>query len=237
MEAKRRTEEMEAYALVLEQYRFRQYSEVMLKCNEVIKNQPSNHLLAKYYFLKALATGGLDSYSGQRDNYIAALEEVMNLFPGTEEYDKAEEMLKILRGNFESAPAEDVEVTEDSPFTLDAEGDHYFVVVFTKGTASFNTVKSSIANFNTTMYGSANLKTSSNLIDREHHLVLVKTFGNQTEAEEYYRTFTGNEEIVGDINTDDFTRLLITKKNYVTLFKEKNLEEYVQFFESNYLND
>ena len=237
MEAKKRAEEMEDYALVLEKYRFRQYSEVMISCNEVISKEPSNHLLAKYYFLKALATGGLDSYSGQRDNYIAALEVVVNLFPDTEEFDKAEEMLKILRGDFESAPSEDVETTDDSPFVLDSEGDHYFVVLFTKGTASFNTVKSAIANFNSAMYGSASLKTSSNLIDREHHLVLVKTFKGQPEGEEYYQTFTRNEEIVGDINTENFDKMLITKKNYVTLFKEKNIEAYIEFFNENYLSD
>lgn len=237
MEAKKRSEEMDEYALILDQYRMRMYQEVLLQCNEVIKNQPSNHLLPKYYFLKALATGGMDSYSGQRDNYIAALEEVMSLFPDTEEYDKADEMLKILRGNFESGPEEEVEAAKDSPFVLDPGSDHYFIVIFTKGTASFNDVKASIANFNTKMYASSSLRTSSNLIDREHHLVLVKTFDSQAEAEEYYRTFSNDDELVADINSDNFDRFLITKKNYVTLFKEKDIEAYAAFFQENYLSD
>lgn len=236
LEAKQRAEEVEAYGNVLEMYRMRRYNEVLIACNEVIKNEPSNHLIPKYYFLKAMATGGMDSYSGQRDNYIAALEEVMEKFPDTEEYEKADEMLKILRGNFESGPQEDPEVTEDSPFIFDADADHYFIVIFTKGTASFNAVKASISDFNSNLFTSENLKTSSNLLDREHHLVLVKNFDNQAMAENYYRAFIANEEFVADINTDGFTKLLISKKNYVTLFKEKLIDEYVSFFEANYLN-
>ena len=237
MEAMRMAEEMEAYAIVLDQFRMRNYSEVILRSNKVINENPSNHLLPKYYFLRALATGGMDSYSGQRDNYIAALEEVTRLFPETEEYSKADEMLKILRGDFESGPSEDPknETALDSPFDVDPGSEHYFVVIFNKGTASFNQVKSSISDFNGQSYGSANLKTSSNLIDRDNHLVLVKSFANQSEAEEYYKTFTGNKDLLAGINVDGFDRMLISKKNYVTLFKEKNIDVYRSFFEQNYL--
>jgi len=236
MEALRIAEEVEAYSEVLNIYRLRSYGEVITRTNQVINQEPENHLIAKYYFLKALATGGMDSYSGQRDNYIAALEEITRLFPETEEAIKAEKMLKQLRGDFESGPSEEpVEEILDSPFEVDPDADHYFVVVFDKNQGSFNEVKNAISNFNTSFYGSDNLRTSSNLIDRDHHLVLVKSFQNQPIAEEFYKTFIQDQTVVASINVDGFDKMLISKKNYVTLFKEKDIDAYKSFFSQNYL--
>ncbi len=236
MEALRTSQEVEAYAAVLEIYRVRNYSDVIIRSNRVIEQEPENHLIPKYYFLKALATGGMDSYSGQRDNYIAALEEITRLFPDTEEAIRADEMLKQLRGDFESGPSEEPkEELIDSPFTYEPESDHYFVVVFNKDQGSFNEVKNAISNFNTSFYGSSNLKTSSNLIDRDHHLVLVKSFTTAAEAEEYYKTFIADQTLLSAINIDGFDKMIISKKNYVTLFKEKNIELYKTFFAQNYL--
>ncbi len=239
VEAIKKAEEAEAYKEVLALYRERSFAEVITRSTLVIDKDKENHLVAKYHMLKALSIGELDKYSGQRDNYIAELEEIVRLYPGTEEEAKSADMLRILRGGLESGPEEKEEEEPeeelvDSPFEEDDAGDHFFAVVFNKERANFNEIKNKVSDFNSEYYGSLNLKVTSNLIDRERQIVISKTFNGKAEAMEYYNTFIADDAGLADINNSGFDRFVITKRNYVTLFKEKNLEVYLQFFEQVY---
>ncbi len=50
-------EERKAYEATYKNYSRRQYNDVMLTCNTVIRDEPNNNYLSKYYLIKALTIG------------------------------------------------------------------------------------------------------------------------------------------------------------------------------------
>lgn len=238
VEAMKKAEEETAYLEVLQQYRERKYTEVIQQSSAVISGEPGNHLIAKYYLLRAMSTGALDRQTGERDNYIAQLREVVEKFPDTEEGIRAKEILDILLGGvvLESGePDAPKEEEKKANYIFEEQGEYYFALVFNRDRGNFNEIKARVSDFCSQAYASAGLKTSSNLIDKDKHIVIVKTFNGKAEAMEFYLTFTSNQEALKELNTEGYERFVITKKNYVTLFKEKDLPGYITFFGENYL--
>jgi len=240
IEAMRQAEEVAAYEIVLNQYRNRLFPEVLAACTNVIETRKDNHLVPKYHFLKALTIGNLDKQTGNRDNYISELKAVYALYPETEEGLRAKEILDILMSemNKESGPeegeVEEEEPIEDDLYVLDPAAEHYFAVVFNRDRGSFNEVKATISDFSSQSYNSLALKVSSNLLDKDRHIVLAKPFKDMAEATEYYNTFIADQGALKELNAGGYERFVISKKNYVALFKDKNLEKYLSFFNANY---
>ena len=90
--------------------------------------------------------------------------------------------------------------------------------------------------FNSAFYASKRLKVTSNLIDRANQVVLTKSFRNSEEAMGYYEVFTSNREDLIDINSSGYDLVVISNENYVTLFKNKDIQGYVKFFSEQYLS-
>lgn len=238
VEAMKKSEEETAYLAALQQFRDRNYPEVIQRSGMVISDEPGNHLLPKYYFLRAMATGAIDKQTGERENYIARLKEVVEKFAETEEGIRAKEFLDILLGGVAkegAAPEVPVEEEKKAEYTFEEQGEYYFAIVFNRDKGNFNEIKARISDFCAEAYASAGLKTSSNLIDKDKHIVIVKTFDGMANAMEFYLTFTANKESLTELNKEGFDRFIITKKNYVTLFKEKDLPGYLTFFAENYM--
>ena len=115
--------------------------------------------------------------------------------------------------------------------------EHYFAVVIPVSEGGSDKTKADLADFNRQFFASANLKVTSNLLDRENQLVLVKAFPRKDRAMDYYKVLTANRESMIDLNTSGFRMFVIHTENYVELFKGKDIEGYGQFFDALYLRD
>lgn len=237
---KQKARELQAYEDLYMKYTRKQYLPVIQETKAVIDNEPENHLLCKHRFLRAVCIGNMDRMTGQRQNYIDALREITEVCGGSEEAIRAEELLQQLgdeSGTSDVVPEpEEVkpEVPEDSPFTYDERAQHYFALVFNMDRANINQVKSTIADFNKKYFNSSNLVTAANLLGREKHIVLVKSFNQLPEGKSYLSTFANNKEELKAYNESGFETYLISKANYLQLFKTKDLDGYRVFFEVNY---
>jgi hypothetical protein len=105
------------------------------------------------------------------------------------------------------------------------------------GEGSGNKAKAQASDFNSAFYASKGLKVTSNLIDRSTQVVLVKSFANKGEGMGYYNIFTSNREDLIELNSSGYDMVLISNENYVTLFKNKDLAGYVEWFSGQYLSD
>jgi hypothetical protein len=76
---------------------------------------------------------------------------------------------------------------------------------------------------------------TANLIDRNHQIVLIKSFPRQDKGMEYHEIFTSNREDLITLNSSGYTMFLISSENYVELFKSKDTDGYLAFFEEFYL--
>lgn len=238
----KKAEESQEYERILGLYYQRAYLEVILQTSEKITAEPENHLLCKYRLLKAQSTGYMDGMTGMRENYLEALKEITSLCAGSEEAAFAAELLKKLsqeQAATQEAPTPEetaeqpVETAEESLFTYDDAARHYFMVVVPLGSGDINAMKADLSDFNTANFKTLALKVSSNMLDKDHQVILIKTFNKISDAEVFYKTISSNTAFAPIIE-QGFAYSLISKENYVTLFKNKQIDAYQNFFTTSY---
>ena len=229
----------EVYESLLSRYYTKDYQRVLLDIDEVVAADSVNFFACKYTLLRAQCVGGLTSYSGDRTPYFEALQGVVADCPDTEEAAFAQDIMRKLgvelgpeaRGGKEQDPE-----PEASPFEIQPNNEHFFAIFIPVGEGSGNKAKAQASDFNSAFYASKGLKVTSNLIDRSTQVVLVKSFANKGEGMGYYEIFTSNREDLIELNSSGYDMVLISNENYVTLFKNKDLSGYVEWFAGQYLS-
>lgn len=234
-------EQRQEYEILLQRYYGKAYQEVLLACNEVINYDMSNHYLCKYRLLKAQCVGALSSFTGgDRRAYFEALGILIIECPESEEAAFAQELLSLLNAGkgpkqeeTKEEPEEQKEVLwEHKPYL-----EHYFGMLVPVGRGNVEEVRASIADFNSEFFGSKELKVTANLINRNFQIVLVKDFKRQDYSLDYYEVFRGNETILKTINTSGYQMFTISTENYIALFKNKEMDDYISWFEKVYLTE
>jgi tetratricopeptide (TPR) repeat protein len=240
---KKRLEEMEAYEGIFRLYRQRDYTEVLVACLDVMNNQPMNRYIAKYHLLRAMAIAG----KKDRPNFISALQEIVRKHPGTEEEIEAKRLLGILQsGSIAEAVSdstgidekEEIEVKEDKPkgdYVAKDDMDHYFAMLIPNKGSTMSEYKVKVADFNSEFFRSEPLKVTNSFIDADSQILLVRTFASKEKGMSYLNAFISEKNILSEINESGFETFIITSKNFATLFKSKDIEGYLEFFETNYL--
>lgn len=234
----KRSEEAAAYETELNKYYQRRYQEVITNTDSVIRTEPDNHLICKYKLLNARATGNMDGFFGMRDNYIDRLQKLIQECPDTEEAAYAQEQLDQLseekkEPKKEDKKEEEEEEVSDSPFVYKESSRHYFMMILPVKGSNVNNVKAELSDFAKGSFGSMGLKVSSNLIDRDNQVVLVKTFNRLDDGTSFLTAFEGSDD-VKQSKEGGYPYSLISKENYVTLFKTKDVDGYQKFFKENY---
>jgi len=223
----KRKEESSFYEEVFGKFRTRSYGEVIMASNQVISGEPENHLVKKYYMLRAMSIGGMKDGDGMKN----ALKEIQTKFPNTEESKRAGELLAALSSvDLGNAPEESEKQTNyKSPGK-----EHYFILLFPKGKGSLNTIKSKVSDFNKKFFRNDNMKVTATLLDPNTQMVQVNLFESKERVEEYISVFEQTKEELRGVNDQGFEYYPIAPDNFATLFKTKDLVGYKAFFEANY---
>ncbi len=235
-------EERLAYEALLQRYYAKAYQEVLMACGEIIKYNQSNHYYCKYLILKAQSTGALSARTGgDRSGYFSELQYVIRNCPDSEEEEYARELLlaldpSSLRGGKDEADASEPEavdvVWEHKPYL-----EHYFGILVPVGRGNVEELKATISDVNASFYESKNLRVTANLINRNFQIILVKDFKRQDYSLEYFDVFQANTSMLEAINSSGYRSFTITTENYISLFKNKEMDSYIDWFEEVYLTD
>lgn len=244
--------EKSIYEETYKKYNRRQYTDVLIVCNTVIQEEPDNNFLSKYYLVKALTVGERKD-AGSYENL---LREIIAKFKGTPEAEKASELLgelnKVKSELARNQKNEDSDDTSDQTsdadagdeaieeatamFNYETESEHFFALIFPKADGDATTLKETISDFNTAFFRNANLRSTNSFIDRDHQIIIIRSFSNASAAMDYYNTFMINDEVLAEINAvQSYQKFVISTKNFTVLFRNKNAEVYQQFFQSKYL--
>ena len=239
-EEQRRLEELAAYeAHVIRYYSQKDYQQILSEINLTLDTVPEHTQLCRYRFLRAQCIGWLDGMSRGRQNYISALKEVVASCDSSEQAIAAQEILSGLGEAGEKKEKRDIVPTmpEMGNFTDKPVLEHYLGVVIPVEDGGAEKAKAALSDFNRQFFASANLKVTSNLLDRENQLVLVKQFVRKDRAMDYYKVLTSNRESMIEFNTSGYKSFVIHTENYVELFKGKDVDGYLRFFDQYYLRD
>lgn len=226
---KQRIADEQQYQDVYNKYKQRRYNEVLTNCNRIIADNADNFFIVEYYFLKALVAGRLQ----QMEAFKNGMQLVVDKYKGHELATEAQGYLDRMN-NIQAA---NDEPEQEFPYTYNAPEQHYFILVFPKTQGqTITNLRSSISNFNSSYFGTANLNTSTSFIDVKNQVqvVLVKPFDNAKKAKDYYIAFKTNTSQLKNINTK-FEFYTISQSNYPLLYQHKDLAQYKAFYEANYL--
>lgn len=218
------------YSKVFQLYSERKYKEVVSECDKEIKDT-TNPLTCKYRFLKANALGML--YANKKDSLFIiedALEDIVSGCKDSPYEEVAQASLDKLRNINSLNDAK----SGKSTYIYAPEIQHYLVLVIPNGKGNSMKIKTAVSDFNRTSFAADNLKTSSSFLDLDNQLVLVKSFPNKDAAMDYYTAFKVNKTQLKGFNTK-LVFFVITAKNYASFFIEKKIDEYLKFFNENYL--
>lgn len=243
-EEQRRIDELAAYeAHLIRYYAQKDYQPLLTEINALLDTVPNHTQECRYRFLRAQCIGWLDGRVRGRDNYIAALQEVVASCDSSDQAVAAAEILAGLGvgGGDKPGKGDKADAVPEMPdfgnFTDKPVLEHYLAVVIPVREGGSDKTKASLSDFNRQYFASANLKVTSNLLDRENQLVLVKQFARKDRALDYFRVLTTNRESMIDLNTSGFKMFVIHTENYVELFKGKDIEGYLRFFQQVYLGE
>lgn len=238
--SKRLAEDQSLYESTYTQYRRRQYNDALYTCNTVIDEQPDNHFMPKFYLLKALVI----AQKKDATSYKNTLHEIIEKFPGTDEAEKAKELLGAIGETLrtpakeekkeEEKPREEIE-DKPSPYVFDGKASHFFALVFPSKGIDATALKSSIADFNSQYFRNKDIKVTNSFINADNQILILRSFGDVEEAMDYYNTFVNNNTLLKDVNGAGHDRFVISTKNFTTLFKEKEVPVYLDFYNENYL--
>lgn len=238
--AMRMSQDQTLYETAYNQYSRRQYSDALFTCNNVINEQPENQFLPKFYLVKALVIAQRKDV----EPYKSTLREIITKFPGTDEAAKAEELLGIFGETVEKKPEAVLEEKQEpikeapktpSAYAYDEKSSHFFALVFPNKGVNANDLKNTISDFNSASFGSKDIKITNSFINSDNQILILRSFADAAEAMDYYNTFIKNKTKLTDVNAQGYDRFIISTKNFTTLFKQKEVQEYMIFFQENYL--
>ncbi|MFL5753813.1 MAG: hypothetical protein ACJ76F_10435, partial [Bacteroidia bacterium] len=232
-----RKSEVEAfYTATYKSYTENNFNEALSKSTYALSRYGKNDFTARFAFLRALSTGRIQPV----DSLEKALRYVIVKFPKDPVYEPAKAMLDAIakQKNPDAPPVKDsaqqqsVAVTDS--FRLDDSAEHYWVIALPNGKGDPTQMRNQISDFDNMYYSTAGLKTMAVPLGN-YVMVTVKSLKNKTEAMAYHNLILSKNEAIKNMPKELCLTFAITADNLAKLIKNKNINDYNNFFGKYYL--
>ncbi|MGB3948061.1 MAG: hypothetical protein WBM13_08750, partial [Bacteroidia bacterium] len=210
------------------------YTAALSNCMYADSSFAKSTLMPQFAFVKALCIGRTQDINA----FERALTNVVIKYPKEPVKDRAQDMLDLIRKQkgaetvvTDSTKTVVVDTTQNkSKFIFKEDGDYYWVTIVQNGKGDMNKFKTSIANINSQSFSNQLLNVSSVFLDINNQLLSVKSFAGKEKAMQYYNFYKGNDLAFKDLAPGSYQSFIISAENYVIFYKDKNIDEYQQFF-------
>ena len=245
-------ESAKGYEQAYEAYYSGNYSQARELIFATLEKYPLTRNTEKLLLLNAMVTGKQES----REQFKSKLEEFIQNAKEQELITLAKAMLQPLLTSEElaakSGPSavaqEDLapkkeEVKEnvaenlvkESPYKATDDQTHIFVVALTP--SEVETAKNLLGDleaFHTQSFGNARLRTGNMNLSAQLSIFIISPFSNAEKAMDYLKTFQEKFTSIGLKEEVKANSFFISIENFQVLNKNKDLEEYLQFFTATY---
>lgn len=217
------------------------YEDAKANCEKAERDYSKSKLMPNFAFIKALCIGRTQDI----DAFEAALNQVVIKYAKDPVKQKAQDILDAIKkqkaaGIVANVPVKDstkaiaVDSVKPQKFVFKEDGEYFWVIIIDNGKGNINKFKQKLSNANTESFGTMDLSISSIFLDVQHQLVSVKTFDGKEPAMNYYNYFKDRPQTFTDLQAGTYQSFIISAENYTTFYKDKNMEEYQQFFNQYY---
>ncbi len=216
----------EAYQL----YEKGEYAKAEQLVSASMLENPDNSFADNMALLRALITGKREN----ADQYQLALQNFLEKYPESDLQEYATQLLENAR-NFDTKLA----ALKGAQYIPEFKERHSFIVLYKNVKNLSSTLSKAIDTFNKVHFPGQKLTTANLMLENGRVMVLVEDFPDMATAQEYYRKFNSDispiEELSPEFRENVNQNFVITEDNLNILYKTKDIENYLRFFEKNYM--
>ncbi len=111
---------------------------------------------------------------------------------------------------------------------------HFYVLLYPSGNQLSDELPNMMDQYNEQNFPGRDLNIGNLILNDDYSLVLINEFENQSDAEAYYQSINGDDSPLSEYSSYKLYNFVITKDNFQILYQTKGLQEYLNFFETNY---
>ena len=113
---------------------------------------------------------------------------------------------------------------------------HFVVVIFQNigGAIDPTKYKTKLSNFNSTNYGSKGIQVQELLFGPRNKIFILRSFANKSEALSYNSNLYDNDDVYGNVSTDEYHQYVISANNLSELIRQMKVDEYEDFYRNFY---
>ena len=245
--ANRKTELELFYEETYRKYLNGEYQAVIQRKNEADSRFPKSILSPQFELLKALAIGKTQPLS----TFEASLLEVIKNNQEDPVKDRAQEILDAIHARGTTTPVvptaptvssevistpTEQPVVASSAFKYNPDTIHFVVVIFQNigGPIDPTRFKTKLSNFNSTNFGSKAIQVQDLLFGPRNKIFVLRSFTNKAEALSYNTMMYDNDDVYGNVSTDNYFQYVISANNLPELIRQMKTEEYEDFYRNFY---
>ncbi len=194
-------------------------------------------LMPKFDYLRGLALGKIEVV----DSLVVSMNKVIKDYPNSKVRKLAEEVLAFLGTQKDSKgqpiKTDSVTIVDNTMklYRFDANAVHFFLMVVDGNLVDVDALKIKIADYNAKFHDLENLMVNSLMLDNERQMITVNNFDNSERAMNYLLGIRESKYIFTKLeNTGQYYDFVISVENYPILYKNKDISQYLRFFEKNY---
>lgn len=223
-------------------YTQKTYSKVIANGSLAEKEYVESELLPKFKFLKALSYGE----TGEMDPLIEGLKEIVTDFPKSEVKVPAKAiLLRLKKENNLVDKLEDLQedgtkkepepLIEEEIYFANNKSTHFYVMAVPNKITDVNRIKFDISNFNLDFFRMDSYNVSGVLLNEDIQIITVKNFPNKRKAMSYFQAVMANLSYFKEIEGINYRHFVISSDNFTTFFKHQDVNKYLKFFTSEYV--
>jgi len=248
LEQKRRQDE-DLYIQVYDDFMAGKFAKVNSVATEFINENPDNVLKANFDFMRVLTMGR----TKEQDVFKNALVVFMQNYADHELSEAARNILEYygttdvdgLIADLQSRPAEDytqselerdsVEVSKPKEqFVYNDAEEHYYVIMLNPASLDVKRLSFEIRNFNIFNFSMRTFNVVNTTYDANTEFITVRSFKNQRQSVNYSKMIANSEDVFSKLANVQYKVFVISIENFNKLQKQKNINDYMLFYNENY---
>ena len=221
------------YSKTFEAYKKGQFQRVRMNVEKARELCPDDTLLMpRFEFLDAVSIGQLEVV----DSMAYALYRLVQNYP--ESSIKPHAMEVLLKANemynlglpVESARQKEKEPEKEYPYSYNPDEEYYVMIICNSKSVRVNPLKVRLSDFNKENFRMLQLEIKNVLLNKQETIITIEEFENKAKAEDYKTAMFLTDYLFGGINQEQYKVMLISKKNYPIFYNNKNVDEYLEFW-------
>jgi len=216
-----------------------QYIRVITYADKAIEQYPNDSsLMPRFLFLRAISIGKVDV----PDSLYVALERLIAEYPQSDVVPRAKSVMEMLQKEYGIGERlveddENVNPEKETLFTYDPDNLHLTVIVFNSETIEIDPLKVRLSDFKKKYFRLVRLNIKSLMLDNQRALITIGNFEDANLANDFYTAVKNDEYVLSGMNPEEYNLFVISTNNYPILYREKNVTDYIEFFDEYYKSE